>query len=58
MKINSQFYSWVSISFSLLCLILYSLYIQPWMFDGAFIYFRYAENFIHQEGVRDILMDC
>lgn len=51
MKIDRKLYLWFSISFSLLCLILYSLYIQPWMFDDAFIYFRYADNLADGHGL-------
>jgi arabinofuranosyltransferase len=35
---------YTAILFSLLFLLIYSLYIQPWIFDDAFIFFRYAEN--------------
>ena len=39
------------ILFSLLFLLAYSLYIQPWIFDDAFICFRYAENLNNGNGL-------
>jgi hypothetical protein len=42
---------YAAILFSLLCLIIYSLYIQPWIFDDAFIFFRYAENLNSGDGL-------
>jgi len=44
-------FRYAAILFSLLCLLMYSLYIQPWMFDDAFIYFRYAENLNNGNGL-------
>lgn len=45
------YYPAFSIVFGLICLAVYSWYIQPWMFDDAFIYFRYAENLVNGHGL-------
>jgi arabinofuranosyltransferase len=42
---------YAAILVSLLCLVFYSLYIQPWMFDDAYIFFRYAENLTRGNGL-------
>ena len=51
MQLSEKYYLSLSISFAFLCLALYSLYIQPWIFDDAFIFFRYAENLNNGNGL-------
>lgn len=51
MSVLVRYQTWLAVIFSIFILAAYSLYIQPWMFDDAFIYFRYAENFLEGNGL-------
>jgi hypothetical protein len=51
MKIEQRYLSWLAVIFSVFALAAYSLYIQPWMLDDAFISFRYAENLAAGNGL-------
>ncbi len=51
MPVGDRYLTRLAILFSVLTLAAYSYYIQPWMFDDAFIYFRYAQNFVAGDGL-------
>lgn len=50
MPVGDRYLTLPAILFSVLALGVYSLYIQPWMLDDAFIAFRYAENIVAGNG--------
>lgn len=45
-----RYQTWPAVITSVVILLAYSLYIQPWMLDDAFITFRYAENIVSGNG--------
>ncbi len=50
MPAGDRYLTPLAILFSVVALGVYSLYIQPWMLDDAFIAFRYAENIVAGDG--------
>jgi arabinofuranosyltransferase len=50
MPVSIRYQTWLVVILSIVILTAYSLYIQPWMLDDAFITFRYAENIVHGNG--------